>query len=125
MLTRRRTLGLAASALAPVLLGGTAFAQAWPNRYVRLIVPYPAGGGADAIARLLGAKLSEMWGQQILIENKGGAGGNIAHDTAAHAAPRRYTMLFSPSSLPIMPVLYPALNYDPMADLMPTSLLGK
>ena len=66
-----------------------------------------------------------MWGQQVVVENKGGAGGNIAHDTAAHAAPDGYTMLFSPSSLPIMPMLYASLNYDPMTDLVPISLLGK
>ena len=66
-----------------------------------------------------------MWGQQVVVENKGGAGGNIAHDTAAHAPPDGYTILFSPSSFPIMPMLYPALNYDPMKDLVPISLLGK
>ena len=54
----------------------SAHAQTWPNRHVRLIVPYPAGGGVDAIARVVGAKLSELWGQQALIENRGGAGGN-------------------------------------------------
>ena len=119
---RRRTLLLSIPALA--LSGAIARAQAWPTRFVRLIVPYPAGGGADAIARILGQRLTEMWGQQVVIENKGGAGGNIAHDTAAHAPPDGYTMLFSPSSFPIMPMLYTALNYDP-TDLVPISLLGK
>ena len=92
---------------------------------VRLIVGFPPGGGADSAARIAAGRLSEIWGQQVVVENKGGAGGNIAHDTAAHAAPDGYTMLFSPSSLPIMPMLYASLNYDPMADLMPISLLGK
>ena len=89
MLTRRRTLTLAASALAPAVLGRTARAQGWPNRPVRIIVPYPAGGGADAIARIVGRKLTEMWGQQVTIENKGGAGGNIASDAAAKLDARR------------------------------------
>ena len=121
MLTRRRTLTLAASALAPALLGGTAFAQAWPNRSVRLIVPYPAGGGADTIARILGARLSEMWGQQILIENKGGAGGNIASE-APRARRRTATRMYLGAEfLTTNPHVYPKLSYDPIADLMPVS----
>ena len=96
----------------------------WPTRVVRLIVGFPPGGGADSAARIAAARLSEMWGQQVIIENKGGAGGNIAHDTAAHAAPDGYTILFSPSSLPIMPLLYTSLDYDPIADFAPISTLG-
>jgi len=64
-----------------------ASAQAWPTRVVRIIVGFPPGGGADAAARIAAARLSEIWGQQVIVENKGGAGGNIAHDAAAHAAP--------------------------------------
>jgi tripartite-type tricarboxylate transporter receptor subunit TctC len=125
-LPRREFLRLGAAAVAAPALPRLAFAQqAWPTRVVRLIVGFPPGGGADSAARIAAGRLSEIWGQQVVIENKGGAGGNIAHDTAAHAAPDGYTMLFSPSSLPIMPMLYASLNYDPMADLMPISLLGK
>ena len=108
----------------PVGIGATG-ASPWPTRVVRMIVGFPPGGGADSAARIAAARLSEMWGQQVVIENKGGAGGNIAHDTAAHAPPDGYTILFSPSSLPIMPMLYPSLNYDPMTDLVPISTLGK
>src|SRR6476659_3330659 len=126
---RREFLRLGAAAVAAPALPRSGFAQAaasaWPTRVVRLIVGFPPGGGADSAARIAAGRLSEMWGQQVVVENKGGAGGNIAHDTAAHAAPDGYTMLFSPSSLPIMPMLYPSLNYDPMTDLMPISLLGK
>ena len=118
MLTRRKVL-VSASALA--LSGSLARAQAWPNRFVRLIVPYPAGGGADAIARLLGARLSEMWGQQIPIENKGGAGGNIASDAAAKSAPDGYTMYLGAEFLTTNPHVYPKLSYDPIADLQPVS----
>ena len=126
---RREFLRLGAAAVAAPALPRSGFAQAaasaWPTRVVRLIVGFPPGGGADSAARIAAGRLSEMWGQQVVVENKGGAGGNIAHDTAAHAPPDGYTMLFSPSSLPIMPMLYASLNYDPMADLVPISLLGK
>ena len=122
---RREFLRLGAAAVAAPALPRLASAQVWPNRVVRLIVGFPPGGGADSAARIAAGRLSEIWGQQVVVENKGGAGGNIAHDTAAHAAPDGYTMLFSPSSLPIMPLLYASLNYDPMTDLIPISLLGK
>jgi tripartite-type tricarboxylate transporter receptor subunit TctC len=118
MLTRRKIL-VSASALA--LSGSLARAQAWPTRFVRLIVPYPAGGGADAIARLLGAKLTEMWGQQVSIENKGGAGGNIASDAAAKSAPDGYTMYLGAEFLTTNPHVYPKLSYDPIGDLQPVS----
>ena len=126
---RREFLRLGAAAVAapgPASIGFRAGRRsAWPTRVVRLIVGFPPGGGADSAARIAAGRLSEMWGQQVVVENKGGAGGNIAHDTAAHAPPDGYTMLFSPSSLPIMPMLYASLNYDPMTDLVPISLLGK
>src|SRR6478752_6320849 len=125
---RRNFLRLGAAALAAPAFSRLTFAQptaAWPTRVVRIIVGFPPGGGADSAARIAAARLSELWGQQVIVENKAGAGGNIAHDTAAHAAPDGYTMLFSPSSLPIMPMLYTSLNYDPMVDLAPISLLGK
>ena len=126
---RREFLQFGAAALATPALPRIASAQAstssWPTRVVRIIVGFPPGGGADAAARIAAARLSEIWGQQVIVENKGGAGGNIAHDTAAHAAPDGYTILFSPSSLPIMPLLYTSLNYDPIADFVPISTLGK
>ena len=126
---RRAFLRLGAAAVAASAVPRLSFAQSaassWPTRVVRLIVGFPPGGGADSAARIAAGRLSEIWGQQVVVENKGGAGGNIAHDTAAHASPDGYTMLFSPSSMPIMPMLYASLNYDPMADFMPISLLGK
>jgi tripartite-type tricarboxylate transporter receptor subunit TctC len=125
---RRDFLRFGAAALAAPAFSRSTFAQStatWPTRVVRIIVGFPPGGGADSAARIAAARLSEMWGQQVIVENKAGAGGNIAHDTAAHAAPDGYTMLFSPSSLPIMPMLYTSLNYDPMVDFAPISLLGK
>jgi tripartite-type tricarboxylate transporter receptor subunit TctC len=129
-LPRREFLRLGAAAVACPALPQVVSAQqtstsSWPTRVVRIIVGFPPGGGADATARIAAARLSEIWGQQVIVENKGGAGGNIAHDAAAHAAPDGYTILFSPSSLPIMPLLYTSLNYDPIADFVSISTLGK
>jgi tripartite-type tricarboxylate transporter receptor subunit TctC len=128
-LPRRQFLRLAAAATAVPALPRAVFAQSaastWPNRVVRLIVGFPPGGGADSAARIAADRLSKIWGQQVVVENKGGAGGNIAHDTAAHAPPDGYTMLFSPSSLPIMPMLYTSLSYNPMTDFAMISTLGR
>jgi tripartite-type tricarboxylate transporter receptor subunit TctC len=121
---RRRFLRLGAAALAAPALPRLAWGQAWPTRVVRLVVGFPPGGGADSAARIAAARLSEMWGQQVVVENKAGAGGNIAHDAVAHATPDGYTMLFSPGSLPIMPLLFASLSYDPMTDFAPVSVLG-
>src|SRR5262245_21455937 len=126
MITRRRLLTMsAASALAPALAGRIARAQApaWPNRVVRLIVPYPAGGGADTIARIVSSKLSEIWGQQLMIENRGGAGGNIASEAAARSTPDGYTLYLAGEFQATNPYIYPKLSYDPVADFTPVSLV--
>ena len=130
MISRRHAIRLsAAAAVAPAFLGNAAHAQAqgtpWPTRFVRLIVPYPPGGGADAIARILGQKLSEMWGQQVVIENRGGAGGNIASDAAAKSPPDGYTMFLGAEFLTTNPHVYPKLSYDPIADLLPVTTVVK
>jgi len=127
-LHRRRLLGLAAAAVAEPALPRPALAQTqgWPpSRVVRLVVGFPPGGGADSAARIAANRLSELWGQQVVVENKAGAGGNIAHDSVAKAPPDGTTILFSPGSLPIMPQLYAQLSYDPNADFMPISLIGR
>ena len=98
MISRRRLIELSAgAALAPGVLGRSALAQAqpWPTRFIRLIVPFPPGGGADTIARLVAARLSEIWGQQVTIENRGGAGGNLAAEATARSAPDGYTMFLA------------------------------
>jgi tripartite-type tricarboxylate transporter receptor subunit TctC len=126
MITRRRLLTTSAAvALAPGLATRAARAQApaWPNRMVRLIVPYPAGGGADTIARLVGGKLGDIWGQQLLIENRGGAGGNIASEAAARSAPDGYTLYLAGEFQATNPYIYPKLSYDPVADFTPVSLV--
>jgi tripartite-type tricarboxylate transporter receptor subunit TctC len=122
MISRRRLLqGLAGSAFA----AGGALAQTppWPSRFVRLIVPFPAGGGADTIARLVGGRLSEIWGQQVLIENRGGAGGNLAAEAAARSAPDGYTLYLAGDFQATNAFFYAKLNYDPVADFAPVSLV--
>ena len=124
-LSRRQFMYLAAAGAALPAVARSAWAQSWPNHVIRLVVGFPPGGGADAAARIAANRLSELWGQQVVVENRGGAGGNIAHDTVAHAAPDGYSILFSPGSLPIMPQLFPGLSFDPMTDFMPISTLGR
>ena len=88
MITRRNFAAIAAaSAFAPALVGRAAFAQPWPTRFVRFVVPFPAGVAPDVGCRVLAARLSEMWGQQAVVENKPGAGGNIGTESVARAAP--------------------------------------
>src|SRR5262245_60463115 len=89
---RRRFLHLAAGAAALPIVSRIARAQTYPARPVRFIVPFPPGGSADPIARVLGNRLSEIWGQQVVIENKGGAGGNLGAQTAAAAPPDGYNI---------------------------------
>ena len=124
MITRRRLVALsAASALIPNLAVSPARAQAWPRRFVRLIVPFPPGGGTDAVARILANRLSEVWGQQLVIENKGGAGSNIGAEAAARSDPDGYTMLIGSLPLAVNRYLYSSLSYDPIADFAPVSLI--
>src|SRR5262249_40178907 len=93
MLSRRKFLQLTAGVTALPFVSHAARAQAWPSRVVRFVVGFPAGGGADATTRILAQQLTDIWGQQVVVENRGGAGGNIAHDMVAHATPDGYTML--------------------------------
>ncbi|MDB5729138.1 MAG: tripartite tricarboxylate transporter substrate binding protein [Noviherbaspirillum sp.] len=121
---RRSLLKLAAAALA--LLGaGNALAQAYPTRPIQLIVPFPPGGGIDIIARTLAQKLSEEWGQQVVVENKAGASGIIGTQSVARAAPDGYTILMaSTTTHGINPAMYPKLQYDAIKDFAPISLLA-
>ena len=125
MITRRQFAILsAASAVAPALASGTAFAQgAWPTRFVKLVVPFTPGGGIDGIGRIIGARLSEMWGQQVVVENKPGAGGNIASEYVARSAPDGYTMYITAAGLAVNQYLFPSISYDPVADFAPVTLI--
>jgi tripartite-type tricarboxylate transporter receptor subunit TctC len=124
VLSRRRLLALsAASAVTPALSARRAGAETWPNRFVRLVVPFSAGGGADSIARIVGARLSDIWGQQVTIENRGGASGNLAAENVAHSPPDGYTMFLAGDFHAVNSFLFPKLSYDPVADFAPVSLV--
>lgn len=111
--------------VAVITLGAAspAAAQVYPAKPVRLIVPFPPGGSTDVLARLLGAKLGERWGQQIVIDNRPGASGIIGTELGAKAAPDGHTLLMgSGAPLTILPSLYPKLAYDPMRDFAPITI---
>ena len=115
---------LTAILLAVAALAGSASAQdKYPSKPIRLIVPFAVGGGTDIPARVLGAKMSELLGQQIVIDNRPGAGGNLGTDVAAKAVPDGYTIVLgSISSLAINPGLYKKMPYDPIKDFEPIGL---
>lgn len=100
---------------------GTAFSQPYPNKAVRIVVPFPAGGSADTLSRTIGQKLTTKWGQQVVIDNRTGAGGNIGTDVVAKSTPDGYTLLMTPSSIASNPSLYRKLTYDPIKDLTPVA----
>ncbi|HEX6793585.1 MAG TPA: tripartite tricarboxylate transporter substrate binding protein [Casimicrobiaceae bacterium] len=113
------------AALALACTATVAFAQAYPSRPVKLIVPFPPGGGTDIYARVVANKLGEANKWAVIVENKPGAGGNIGVDAAAKSAPDGYTMVVGQTSnLAIAPSLYAKLPYDPLKDLVPVALLG-
>ena len=99
---------------------GVAFAQApYPNRPVRLVVPFPPGGGVDATARVLSQKLTEAWRQQVVVDNRTGAGTTIGTEIVARAAPDGYTLLLTNNALAISAGLYPKLRYETGKDFLP------
>jgi tripartite-type tricarboxylate transporter receptor subunit TctC len=117
MIARSLALAAALCATAPVLAQSD-----WPSKPVRFIVPYPPGGGTDVIARIVQPEIAKGLGQQVVIENRGGAGGAVGTELAAKSAPDGYTFLFTLSSHTINPLLY-KLNYDVERDFVPVSLL--
>jgi tripartite-type tricarboxylate transporter receptor subunit TctC len=125
MLNRRRFVGLAAAAAAApsIVVSRRALGADWPARAVRVVVPFTPGGSTDITARLIGNRLQEVWGQSVVVENKPGAGGNIAADMVAHSDPDGYTILISGPGLATNPFLYPQLNYDPVGDFAPVTML--
>ena len=119
---------LRAAAWLMVCLGwaaGAAHAADYPSRPIRLVLPFPPGGGSDTLARILAPRMSEMLGQQWVVDNRSGAAGNIAADIVAKAAPDGYTVLLTLNSVLTMnPALYPALRLDPQKDLQPITQLS-
>ena len=98
-----------------------AHAQNYPNRSIRVIVPFAAGGAVDVLARLMGGKLTEQVGQPVIIENRPGAGGTLGADAVAKAAPDGYTILQNTSGGAIAPALYKSLPFDPYKDFVPVT----
>jgi tripartite-type tricarboxylate transporter receptor subunit TctC len=107
-----------------LLFSAAAASQAYPEKPIRLIVPFAAGGNADILARIIGQKLGETLGQQVIVDNRGGANGVIGTDLAAKAAPDGHTLLFIASGHAINPGLYAKLPFDPVRDFAAISLVG-
>ena len=119
---RRRTL-VAAVLLA---LGGHALAQdAWPTKPVRMVVPFAAGGSTDVIARMVGQRLSTLWGQPVVIDNRAGAGGNVGADAVAKSPGDGYTLLMASGSVTINPSLYKKMPFDTKKDLLPITIVAQ
>ena len=120
--SRRRALlcGLLALVATP-----WASAQSWPSKPVTVIVPFPAGGGTDAFARPLSAMLTKQLGRQVIIDNKGGAGGTLGAGLAAHAAPDGYTFFMGAVHHAIAPAVYPKLDYNLQTDFIPVALVSR
>ena len=100
---------------------GTAQAQNYPNRPVRLLIPFAAGGAVDTIGRVIGQKLTEQMGQPVIVENRAGAGGNLAPDVLSKSPPDGYTMLLTTNGLAISPSLYKTLPFDVHKDFTPVT----
>ena len=125
MPTRRQSIALGAASVFVPNLVRAASINAWPDRTVHMVVPIAAGGPTDVNARIVAEQLSKIWGQQVVIDNKGGAGTNIGNAFVAHSNPDGYTLLFGTSSLASNGALYRSLDYSPTADLSSISLVAK
>jgi tripartite-type tricarboxylate transporter receptor subunit TctC len=121
MFSRRQLLKASAAALAASVTSTWAQA-AWPNRPVRVIVPYPPAGGADTVSRILFTKLGELWGAQFVIDNRGGAGGTIGEAAAAKADADGYTVLYDATAFSVNPALYQNLSFSYDKDFAPVFL---
>jgi tripartite-type tricarboxylate transporter receptor subunit TctC len=108
-----------------LLVSGTALSQEYPTKPIRIVVPLAPGGGTDIAARVTAQKLTERWGQQVIVENRPGAGGNIGAELVTRAAPDGYTLLVtSPGPVVVNPWLFSKLPYDPSKDLVPVVMLA-
>ena len=121
--SRRTALCLATAGLAAVSMAGHA-QSTWPSKPVTLIVPFPAGGGTDAFARPLSAQFAKQTGKQLVIDNRGGAGGTLGASIASRAAPDGYTLFMGAVHHAIAPSVYPKLDYDIEKDFVPIALVA-
>jgi tripartite-type tricarboxylate transporter receptor subunit TctC len=121
----RKMIRFVAAFAATIALAGSALAQDYPTRTVKIIVPFPPGGTADAMPRIIADYLSHKWGQAVIIENRAGAGGNVGADAAYHSDADGYTLFSAPPPpLVINQNLYPKLSFDP-AQFIPLAVMGK
>lgn len=111
--------------LVPCIAQGSGPSEAWPNKPIRFIVPFPPAGGADITARLMGQKLSEFLGQPVIVDNRSGAGGNIGAAVAAKSAPDGYTVLMSTTAFVVNASLYLNPGYDAERDFIPTVVVAR
>jgi tripartite-type tricarboxylate transporter receptor subunit TctC len=111
-------------AIALAFSAATTLAQNYPNKAVRVIVPFPAGGSTDMVGRTVAQKLSELWGQPVVVDNRAGGGTTIGTDVVAKAAPDGYTLLVTPAPFTINPSLLAKLPYDALADFAPITLIN-
>jgi tripartite-type tricarboxylate transporter receptor subunit TctC len=125
MPTRRQAIALGAASLVAPSLVRSAQASAWPERTVHMVVPLAAGGPTDVNARVVAEGLGKVWSQQVVIDNKAGAGTNIGNAFVAHSDPDGYTLLYGTSSLASNGALYRSLDYSPVTDLGPISLVAR
>ena len=127
-MTRLGPLLVAAAVLlaAPALAQERSEVESFPNRSIRIVVPFPAGGPSDVLARLIGQKMTENWGQPVVIENRPGANTVLGAQQVVKAAPDGYTLLMAiDSTLTMNQYLYRTPSYDPFNDLVPITLVGK
>lgn len=116
---------LKALVLTAMIVAGDAAAQSYPSKPIRIVVPYPAGGTSDILARAIGQKLSDAWGQPVVVDNKPGANGNVGADIVAKAPADGHTLLLADiGSLAISPSVYPTLPFDPVKDFAPVSMVA-
>jgi tripartite-type tricarboxylate transporter receptor subunit TctC len=107
-----------------MLCAGSAFAQSYPSKAVRIVVPFAPGGGTDLLARLFAQRMQETYGQAVTVDNRAGAGGNIGAEIVARAAPDGHTLLITSASITVNVTLYPKLNYSLQRDFIPISQLA-
>jgi len=123
-MNRRLALAAAASLAVAAVAPVAAWAQAFPAKPIRLVVPFPPGGGTDILGRMIAQRLGESYGQTVIAENRPGAGGNVGAEFTARQPPDGYTIVLCSPSISISPSLYRKLNYDPLKDLAPIGLVA-
>src|SRR3954465_3646899 len=124
-INRRQVLGATVAGAAGIAVPAWAQGSGWPTKPVMMIVPFPAGGGTDAFARPLAAQFARQTGKQLIIDNRGGAGGTVGASLASRAAPDGYNLFMGAVHHTIAPSIYPRLDYDLQKDLVPITLVAR